>query len=70
MPIGFAPDIKGAREALRKQFPPVEDVSLEEFLRLVREILADTGAKGRASLYLDRAGRDPAVYRRQCNPFL
>ncbi|MDQ3002261.1 MAG: BREX system P-loop protein BrxC [Fibrobacterota bacterium] len=43
---GFAADIRGAREALRKQFPPVEDVTLEEFLRLIREILADPGTKG------------------------
>ncbi|HLP42593.1 MAG TPA: BREX system P-loop protein BrxC, partial [Fibrobacteria bacterium] len=41
---GFAPDLKAARDALRKQFPPVEDVTPDEFLRLLKEILGD--AKG------------------------
>ncbi len=39
----FAPDLKQARAALRSQFPVVEDLSTNEFIRLVREVLAVDG---------------------------
>jgi len=39
----FAPDLKAARAALRAQFPVVEDISTNEFVRLVREVLSVDG---------------------------
>ncbi len=39
----FASDLKQARAALRAQFPVVDDVSTNEFIRLVREVLAVEG---------------------------
>jgi len=39
----FAPDLKQARAALRSQFPVVDDVSTNEFVRLVREVLSVDG---------------------------
>lgn len=39
----FAPDLKAARVALRAQFPVVEDISTNEFVRLVREVLSVDG---------------------------
>ena len=39
----FAPDLKQARAALRAQFPVVEDVSTEEFIRIIRKILSTNG---------------------------
>ncbi|MGC9454632.1 MAG: BREX system P-loop protein BrxC, partial [Phycisphaerae bacterium] len=39
----FAPDLKQARAAIRSQFPVVEDLSTNEFIRLVREVLAVGG---------------------------
>ncbi|AII57423.1 P-loop containing nucleoside triphosphate hydrolase [Dehalococcoides mccartyi CG1] len=37
---GFAGDQKEARAALRSQFPVVEDIPTNEFIRLVREVLS------------------------------
>ncbi|MHB9053510.1 MAG: BREX system P-loop protein BrxC [Thermoleophilia bacterium] len=39
----FAPDLKQARVALRSQFPVVKDISTNEFIRLVREVLSVDG---------------------------
>jgi hypothetical protein len=39
----FAADLKQARAALRLQFPVVDDVSTNEFIRLVREVLSVDG---------------------------
>lgn len=39
----FAADLKQARAALRSQFPVVEDLSTNEFIRLAREVLAFDG---------------------------
>lgn len=39
----FTPDLKQARAALRAQFPVVEDVSTEEFIRIIRKILSTNG---------------------------
>ena len=39
----FAADLKQARAALRSQFPVVEDVSTNAFIRLVREVLSVDG---------------------------
>lgn len=39
----FAGDLKQARAALRAQFPLVHDISTNEFIRLVREVLAVDG---------------------------
>ncbi|NLY00886.1 MAG: BREX system P-loop protein BrxC, partial [Rhodopirellula sp.] len=39
----FASDLKAARAALRAQFPVVEDISTNEFVRLVREVLSVDG---------------------------
>ena len=39
----FAPDLKQARVALRAQFPVVEDVSTEEFIRIIRKVLSTNG---------------------------
>jgi len=39
----FAADRKQARAALRSQFPLVEDISTDEFIRLVRDVLSVDG---------------------------
>ncbi|MCU0880736.1 MAG: hypothetical protein MUF06_23450, partial [Pirellulaceae bacterium] len=39
----FATDLKQARATLRAQFPVVEDISTNEFIRLVREVLSVDG---------------------------
>ena len=39
----FAPDLKQARAALRAQFPVVEDISTEEFIRIIRKVLSTNG---------------------------
>jgi hypothetical protein len=39
----FAPDLKQARAALRAQFPVVEDISTEEFIRIIRKVLSVNG---------------------------
>ena len=39
----FASDLKAARAALRAQFPVVEDISTNEFIRLAREVLSVDG---------------------------
>src|SRR5208283_5101499 len=39
----FAADLKQARATLRTQFPVVDDISTNEFARLVREVLAING---------------------------
>lgn len=39
----FASDLKQARAALRAQFPVVDDISTNEFVRLVREVLSADG---------------------------
>jgi len=39
----FATDMRHAREALRSQFPVVDDISTNEFIRLVREVLSVDG---------------------------
>lgn len=36
----FAPDLKQARVALRSQFPVINDVSTEDFVRIIREVLS------------------------------
>jgi len=39
----FAPDLKQARAALRAQFPVMEDISTEEFIRIIRKVLSKNG---------------------------
>ena len=39
----FAPDLKQARAALRAQFPVVEDISTEDFIRIISEVLSQNG---------------------------
>jgi hypothetical protein len=39
----FAPDHRQARAALRSQFPVVDDLPTSEFVRLIREVLTDSG---------------------------
>ncbi len=39
----FAPDLKQARAALRSQFPVADDLSTNEFIRLVHEVLSVDG---------------------------
>ncbi len=39
----FAPDLKQARAALRAQFPVVENVSTEEFIRIIHKVLSTNG---------------------------
>lgn len=39
----FAADLKQARAAIRAQFPLMEDVSTNEFIRLIREVLCVNG---------------------------
>jgi hypothetical protein len=39
----FAPDHRQARAALRSQFPVVDDLPTSEFVRLIREVLTESG---------------------------
>jgi hypothetical protein len=59
----FAADLKQARAALRAQFPVVEDVSTNEFIRLVREVLSVSGQIPCTVIVLDEIqlfiGNDP-----------
>jgi len=59
----FAADLKQARAALRAQFPMVEDISTNEFIRLVREVLSVNKQIPCAVIVLDEIqlfiGNDP-----------
>jgi len=59
----FASDLKAARAALRAQFPVVEDISTNEFIRLVREVLSVDGQIPCTVIVLDEIqlfiGNDP-----------
>ncbi len=59
----FATDLKQARAALRSQFPVIEDVSTNEFIRLVREVLSVDGQIPSTVIVLDEIqlfiGNDP-----------
>ena len=59
----FAADLKQARAALRAQFPVVEDISTNEFIRLVREVLSVDGQIPCTVIVLDEIqlfiGNDP-----------
>ena len=59
----FAADLKQARAALRTQFPVVGDLSTNEFIRLVREVLAVDGQIPGTVIVLDEIqlfiGNDP-----------
>jgi hypothetical protein len=59
----FAADLKQARAALRAQFPVVEDISTNEFIRLVREVLSVDGQVSCTVIVLDEIqlfiGNDP-----------
>ncbi|MBZ5499154.1 MAG: BREX system P-loop protein BrxC [Acidobacteriia bacterium] len=59
----FASDLKQARAALRAQFPVVEDISTNEFIRLVREVLSVDGQIPCTVIVLDEIqlfiGNDP-----------
>jgi hypothetical protein len=59
----FAADLKQARAALRAQFPLVDDVSTNEFIRLVREVLSVEGKVPCTVIVLDEIqlfiGTDP-----------
>lgn len=59
----FAADLKSARAALRAQFPVVEDISTNEFIRLVREVLSVDGQIPCTVIVLDEIqlfiGNDP-----------
>jgi hypothetical protein len=59
----FAADLKAARAALRAQFPVVEDISTNEFIRLVREVLSVDGQIPCTVIVLDEIqlfiGNDP-----------
>lgn len=59
----FAGDLKQARAALRAQFPVVEDISTNEFVRLVREVLTVVGQLPCTVIVLDEIqlfiGNDP-----------
>jgi hypothetical protein len=59
----FAPDLKQARATLRTQFPVVDDISTNEFIRLVREVLAVNGQVPCTVIVLDEIqlfiGNDP-----------
>ena len=59
----FAADLKQARAALRAQFPLVEDISTNEFVRLVREVLSVDGQIPCTVIVLDEIqlfiGNDP-----------
>jgi hypothetical protein len=60
----FAADLKQARAALRTQFPVVEDISTNDFIRLVREVLSVDGRLPCTVIVLDEIqlfiGNDPA----------
>jgi hypothetical protein len=49
----FAPDLKQARAAFRAQFPVVEDISTEEFIRIVRKVLSTNGEIPCTTIVLD-----------------
>ena len=49
----FAPDLKQARAALRAQFPVVEDVSTEDFIRIIRQVISINGEIPCTVLVLD-----------------
>jgi hypothetical protein len=59
----FAADLKQARAALRVQFPVVEDISTNEFIRLVRKVLSVDGQIPCTVVVLDEIqlfiGNDP-----------
>jgi hypothetical protein len=59
----FASDLKAARAALRAQFPVVEDVSTNEFIRLAREVMSIDGQIPCTVILLDEIqlfiGNDP-----------
>ena len=59
----FASDLKQARAALRTQFPLVEDISTNEFIRLVRAVLSVDGQIPCTAVVLDEIqlfiGNDP-----------
>lgn len=59
----FAADLKQARATLRAQFPVVEDISTNEFIRLVREVLSVDGQIPCTVIVLDEIqlfiGNDP-----------
>src|SRR5438552_12456568 len=59
----FATDLKQARAALRTQFPDVDDISTNEFIRLVREVLSVNGHVPCTVIVLDEIqlfiGNDP-----------
>lgn len=60
----FATDLKQARAALRAQFPVVEDISTNEFIRLAREVLSVRGQIPCTVIVLDEIqlfiGNDPS----------
>ena len=59
----FAGDLKQVRAALRTQFPVVENISITEFIRLIREVLSVDGQIPCTVLLLDEMqlfiGEDP-----------
>src|SRR3990172_1661836 len=59
----FAADLKQARAALRTQFPVVDDISTNEFIRLIREVLSVDGQIPCTVIVLDEIqlfiGNDP-----------
>lgn len=59
----FAADLKQTRAALRTQFPVVQDISTNEFVRLVREVLSVDGKIPCTVIVLDEIqlfiGNDP-----------
>ena len=59
----FAADLKQARATLRTQFPVVDDISTNEFIRLVREVLSVNGKVPCTVIVLDEIqlfiGNDP-----------
>jgi len=59
----FAADLKQARATLRGQFPVAEDISTNEFIRLVREVLSVNGQVPYTVIVLDEIqlfiGNDP-----------
>ena len=59
----FAADLKQARAALRAQFPLIDDISTNEFIRLVREVLSVDGQIPCTVVVLDEIqlfiGNDP-----------
>ncbi len=61
--VDFAADLKQARAALRSQFPVVDDISTNEFIRLVREVLSVDGQIPCTVIVLDEIqlfiGNDP-----------